>query len=47
MGVVVEGTGNKYIKVRIPGFTGCSDKVGAGNGTEFGANENGGPFLYS
>src|SRR5207302_7042020 len=45
VGVVVEGAGNEHIEVGITGLTGSRYQVGAGDGAELRADEDGGAFL--
>ena len=47
MGVIVEGAGDEDVKTGVTGLTGGMNQVGAGNGAEFGTDEDGGPFLDS
>ena len=45
MRIVVEGTGDEYIEASVACFAGGSDQIGAGDGAEFGADEDGGAFF--
>ena len=45
VGVVVEGTGNKHVEVGIAGLAGSGYQIGAGDGAEFRADEDGSAFL--
>ena len=45
MGVVVEGAGDQHIEARVAGLTRGGDQVGAGDGAEFGADEDGSAFF--
>ena len=47
MGVVIEGAGDEHVEIRITGFAGGGDQIGAGNGAELGADEDGGAFLLA
>ena len=45
VGVVVEGTGDEHVEACVGGLSGGGDQIGAGDGAEFGADENGGAAL--
>ena len=45
VGVVVEGAGDEHIKAAITGLTGSGNQIGAGNGTELRADEDGCAFF--
>ena len=45
VGVVVEGAGDEDVEVGVRGFAGGGDQVGAGDGAEFRADEDGGALL--
>jgi hypothetical protein len=45
MGVVVEGAGDEYVEVGITGLARGGDQIGAGDGAELRADEDGGAFL--
>ena len=45
VGVVVEGAGDQHVEVGVAGLAGGGDQVGARDGAELGADEDGGAFL--
>ena len=45
VGVVVEGAGDQHVEVRVCGFAGGLHQIGAGDGAEFGADEDAGASL--
>ena len=45
VGLVVEGAGDQHVEAGIAGLAGGGDKVGALNGAELGADEDGSAFL--
>ena len=45
VGVVVEGAGDQHVEVRVGGFSGGLHQIGAGDGAEFGADEDAGASL--
>ena len=45
VGVVVEGAGDQDVEVRVCGFAGGLHQIGAGDGAEFGADEDAGASL--
>ena len=45
MRLVVKGAGDQRIEVGIAGFTGSSDEIGALDGAELRADEDGSPLL--
>ena len=45
VGVVVEGAGDEHVEVGIAGLAGGGDQIGAGDGAELRADEDGGAFL--
>jgi hypothetical protein len=47
VGVVVEGAGDEDVESGVTGFAGGGDKIGAGDGAEFGADQDGGAFFLS
>ena len=47
VGVVVEGAGDEHVEAGIAGFAGGGDQIGAGDGAELGADEDGGAFLLA
>ena len=45
VGVVVEGAGDQHVEVGVAGFAGGGNEIGAGDGAEFGADEDRGAFF--
>ena len=45
MGVIVEGASDQHVEAGVAGFAGGGDQIGAGDGTELRANEDGGALL--
>ena len=45
MGVVAERAGDEDVESGVAGFAGGGDQIRAGDGAEFGADEDGGAFL--
>ena len=45
VGVVVEGAGDQHVEAGVAGLAGGGDQVGAGDGAELGADEDGGALL--
>ena len=45
VGVVVEGAGDEHVEAGVAGLAGGGDEVGAGDGAELRADEDGGAFL--
>ena len=47
VGVVVEGAGDQHVEASVGGLAGGFHEIGAGDGAEFGADEDAGAFLYA